>query len=78
MQVIKRLFCISKVNFVSTTNNYQTTSTDAQLPTLPASVSAVNPLISSLSSLTQYPGLPLRNGMGVCVATTAAKDMNNV
>jgi hypothetical protein len=77
IQVIKRLFCISRINFVTPSSNYQTTSSDQQVPPASASVSAVNPYVLELGAVVAYPALPMRDGLGQC-ATTTLRNLNNI
>ena len=75
--MVKRLFCISKVNFVTPSTYYTTTSTDQQVPAMPVSTSAVNPNVLSLTASTTFVSLPHSNSLGSCTAS-ALRDMNSL
>jgi hypothetical protein len=75
MQVIKRLLCISKINFVDPTLWYQISVSDNDLneeitnSNLASSTSVLNTNIQNLNSFT-IAGLPLTSSNGVCISSS--------
>jgi hypothetical protein len=77
MQIVKRLFCISKVNFVDPTKGFTSSTTDSQIIVKDTTTSAISPALLGLSSYSSYGNLPLRGGMGVCGQYTL-RDMHSI
>ena len=68
---------MSKVNFANPSSDYQTTSTDQEVPATTSITSAVNQHVLDLANISTYPALPMRDSSGLCASSTI-RDMNSI
>ncbi len=77
IKIIKRLFCISKINFIDPAAGFMSSTSNEQISITSNTVSAISSNIINLASVANSSKLPFKNSLGTCGDYTL-RDMNNI